>query len=291
MIKLPKITIVTPNFNGGKFIEETIISVIGQNYPNLEYIVVDGASTDGSIDKIRKYEKQIIWWVSEPDNGMYNAIQKGFDRSTGEIMGWINSDDILQKNSLFALADIFSGNNQIQWIQGYPNVIDEQGRIIFHRPPRFDKYEFYLKSYHDGIFIQQESTFWRRDLWALCGGQLSDKCKYAGDFELWMRFFRFADLYNTKSFLGSFRIHGSGQRSREYYSEYLSECDDVISDIVKKLTPSEKKHLCQIKILRKVKTLSPLVYKILHVNKLGNRYLSKPFMVDFDITSNKFFTR
>ena len=100
----PKITIVTPNFNQAGFLEETILSVIGQNYPDLEYIIVDGGSTDGSIDIIKKYEKQLAYWVTEPDKGLYHALQKGFERSTGEVMGWINSDDKLHPGSLSVIG-------------------------------------------------------------------------------------------------------------------------------------------------------------------------------------------
>ncbi len=290
MVSLPKITIVTPNFNGGKFIEETILSVTGQNYPNLEYILIDGGSTDGSVDIIRKHEKQLSWWVSEQDTGMYNAIQKGFDRGTGEIMGWINSDDILQKKSLFAIAGIFLVNKEISWVQGYPNVIDDQSRIVYHRPPRYSKYAFYLKDYHDGIFVQQESTFWRRDLWLSTGGHLSDKFRYAGDFELWMRFFRNATLYNTRTFLGSFRIHGSGQISKEFLSEYLSECDAIVNEEVVKLSPGDKKILSLIRFQRKIRGHVPGLLKNLFKTK-ESEYLNSPLLIDFDPVSNRYILR
>ena len=95
----PKISIVTPNYNGVKYLEQTIVSVLNQNYPNLEYIIIDGGSTDGSVEIIKKYESKLSYWVSEPDMGLYHAIQKGFEKSTGEIMAWINSDDMYVKGS------------------------------------------------------------------------------------------------------------------------------------------------------------------------------------------------
>lgn len=223
----PRISIITPNFNQAEFLEQTIVSVLNQNYPNLEYIIIDGGSTDGSVDIIRKYENRLSYWISEPDNGMYYALQKGFIISTGEIMGWINSDDILHKNSLFIIASLFENNPLVNWIQGYPNVINENGTIIFEREPRYKVGPFLLKHYNDWIFVQQESTFWRRKLWEKAGSEISVNYKFAGDFELWMRFFNFDNLYITKAYIGAFRSR-VGQISGVSGDLYLKECDQII---------------------------------------------------------------
>lgn len=227
----PKISIVTPNFNKGNYLEETILSVLNQEYPNLEYIVIDGGSSDNSTAIIEKYAAQLKYTVSEKDNGMYHALQKGFSHSTGEIMGWLNSDDILHPKSLFTLAELFTSFNSVEWIQGHPTVIDKIGRVVYNRPGRNNSQDFYSKRYHDGIFIQQESTYWKRSLWEKAGGFVSTEYKYAGDFELWIRFFDHALLYNTSSMIGAFRVLDEGQLSSNNYPAYLAECDAIINKI------------------------------------------------------------
>jgi glycosyltransferase involved in cell wall biosynthesis len=230
----PKITIITPNRNGAAFLEQTILSVIGQGYPNLEYIVMDGDSSDNSREIIERHSSGITFWESCPDGGLYHALQKGFERSSGEIMGWINSDDILLPGSLFSIAEIFTLSEKIEWIQGHPVVVDENGRFVYQRPPVYRPDHFLAKKYHDGRFIQQESTFWRRSLWERAGGYISREYSYAGDFELWMRFFRFAGNFQTTAMLGAFRTRKEGQISKSYYQEYLKQCDDIIENLVSK---------------------------------------------------------
>jgi glycosyltransferase involved in cell wall biosynthesis len=228
------------------------LSVISQKYPNLEYIVMDGGSTDGSADIIRKYEKQISFWESQPDLGLYDALQKGFLKSSGEIMGWLNSDDILHSNSLFSVAALFSVNPEISWIQGYPTVIDEQNRIVFQRLPVYSKLFHYLKDYKDGRFIQQESTFWKRSLWNRAGGYVSQEYKFAGDFELWIRFFDHSRLFTTSAILGAFRVRKNGQLSSINYGEYLAECDKIIDRNEPFLSEKEHQNILYIKRLREI---------------------------------------
>jgi glycosyltransferase involved in cell wall biosynthesis len=110
MTTYPKISIVTPSFNQGRFIEKTILSVIEQDYPNLEYIIIDGGSTDESVEVIKKYDQHLAYWVSEPDRGQSHAINKGFERATGEIFGWLNSDDWYHPGALKAVAEAFAAN-------------------------------------------------------------------------------------------------------------------------------------------------------------------------------------
>src|SRR6185436_16829509 len=237
----PKISVVTPSFNQGKYLEATILSVIGQNYPNLEYFIIDGGSKDDSIDIIKKYEKHLTYWVSEKDNGLYDAVQKGFDRSAGEIMCWINSDDMLHPGSLSVSANIFMQHPDVNWIQGIPTVFDESGRTIFVKHLRFwSKYDYFIG---DKEHIQQESTFWRRSLWAQAGRYVNTKMKLAGDYELWLRFFDHAELFCIQTILGGFRVRTHNQMSKERMDEYNSEVSSVLQERMKHLTEEEKKVL------------------------------------------------
>lgn len=266
--RFPKISIVTPTFNQGDYIEESILSVIGQRYPNLEYIIMDGGSTDNTVEVIKKYEEYLTYWTSQKDNGMYDALDRGFKRATGEIMGWLNSDDLLISKSLFTLADIFQNNPEVEWLQGYPSMADESGRIVFQRPQRSSRFSFYRKEYHDGVFIQQESTYWRKTLWEKSGARISNDYKYAGDFELWMRFYKYAEQFITPALVGAFRLR-KGQQSARYYSSYLQECDQVTDIHIKDLSNRDLNTLEKLNSERKFGRISNLArrFGLLHYTK------------------------
>ncbi len=224
----PKISIVTASFNQGHYLEDTILSVIEQGYPNLEYIIIDGGSTDNSVEIIKKYEKHLTYWVSEKDNGMYDAIQKGFLKSTGELMAWINSDDMYHKKSFYTIAEIFGNFSEINWLMGNPTFYDEQGRIVASQSVRnWSKYNIYLGDYK---WMQQESIIWRRSLWEKAGSKMNLNIKYAGDFELWLRFYREEKLYVSSALIGGFRLRTKDQLSLDSHDEYLAEVDKLISE-------------------------------------------------------------
>lgn len=226
----PKISIVTPVLNQVNLLEYTIQSILNQNYPNLEYIIIDGGSTDGTVDIIRKYESYITYWTSEPDNGMYEAIQKGFEHSTGEIMAWLNSDDMYHKGSLFTIAEIFATFPEVEWIEGINTFWDNHecgGRTVAVDNSRpFSKYDFFMGDYR---WIQQESTVWRRSLWDKTTG-LNTKLRYAGDFALWLSFFRYAKLYRANALIGGFRIWNSNQMSQGFPDKYEEECSKILQN-------------------------------------------------------------
>jgi glycosyltransferase involved in cell wall biosynthesis len=202
---LPRIALVTPVFNSAKYIEQAIQSVLAQHYPNLEYFIIDGGSTDGTLDIIRKYEGQISGWVSEPDTGMYDAINKGFARTTGEIMGWISATDMLHVGGLSVVGSVFRSFPEVEWIEGLHSVFSEVGMaIILERPRHWSRHRFLAGANH---FIMQESTYWRRTLWEKAGGHVDASQRNGSDFELWIRFFRHARLYPVNSLIGGYRHH------------------------------------------------------------------------------------
>lgn len=283
----PKITIVTPNYNGSRYLEDTIMSVFGQNYPNLEYIIIDGGSTDGSINIIKKYENRLAYWVSEPDKGMYQAIQKGFDISTGEIMAWINSDDMYHPNSFFTIAEIFNSIKEVNWLVGPCTFYDELGRSIYSFPSRlFTKFDFFNNDFQ---WIQQESVFWRRSLWEKAGNHLNIDLKYAGDFDLWLRFFQYDRLFVTNSLVGGFRWRQSNQLTIEHMDDYLQEVRETLKKNV--LTNYEKKVLFRYQRLLK---LDSCLRKLKFINsdwivkQYRSKYFPKDSRIGFDRKKMKF---
>jgi glycosyltransferase involved in cell wall biosynthesis len=220
-----KISIITPSFNQKGHLGATLQSVLNQEIRDLEYIVIDGGSTDGSSEIIREISPRLAYWCSETDGGQYQAINKGFEKSTGEIMGWLNSSDLYLPWTLKTVEDIFTRFPEVQWISSMRKVcIMEDGSFEWmDEMPGFSGRRL-AKGLHggpgNGDYIQQETCFWRRGLWEKIGGKITDEYRYAGDFWLWSEFFKHARCTGVEAPLAAFRFHGL-QRSGEgsYHEE------------------------------------------------------------------------
>jgi glycosyltransferase involved in cell wall biosynthesis len=232
----PSISIVTPSFNQARFLEPCIRSILDQNYPRLEYGVVDGGSTDGSVEILRRYADRLAFWTSEKDGGPYDAINKGFARTSGEIMGWLNSDDMLLPGALSTVGDVFATFPAVEWITTLLPVTFNQAGQAVECPTRrgYSRNSFMRGGHLVGIgrfshgWIQQESTYWRRSLWDRAGGKLDTSVTLAADFELWARFYQHAELHGVAALIGGFRKHGDGQRSALHYREYVEQALEVL---------------------------------------------------------------
>jgi glycosyltransferase involved in cell wall biosynthesis len=198
--------VVIPSFNQAAFLGKAIRSVLDQRYPRVELVVADGGSSDGSRDVIERHVPSLTWWCSEPDKGQANALNKGFARTSGDIMAWLNSDDRLAPGALFRVAAFFSKRPDVEAVYGQRILIDEADRDIgrWILPP------------HDGRalrwvdYVPQETLYWRRDLWKRTGGALDERYHFALDWDLLLRFRRAgAKMVRLPFFLGLFRVHAA----------------------------------------------------------------------------------
>jgi glycosyltransferase involved in cell wall biosynthesis len=176
--------VVTPSFNQARFLAATMESIHGTGYPNLEHIVIDGGSDDGSVAIIEGYADRLAFWVSEPDAGQTDALIKGFARATGDILCWLNSDDLFEPWTLFEVAEFFSSNPEVEFVYGDSTWVDAEGAVI--KPKREHGFNRFVWLY-DHNFIPQPSTFWRRSLYDRVGG-LDPGFDLAMDADLWIRF-------------------------------------------------------------------------------------------------------
>ncbi len=220
----PLISIVTPSYNQGQFIEETIRSVLLQGYPDLEYIVIDGGSTDNSVAIIKKYEPWLAYWKSESDRGQSDAINQGFAVSTGVVMGWVNSDDILAKGALHELSRVYKPG--LQWWSGLASAIAQDGTLLnyeFKKIPPVSENNLL----HARLIIGQVATFWNRELWKQVGSELK-LLHFAMDYELWLRFSKYSSSIFLNKIMGYYRSQKDAKTgTTEGVEAYYKECDLV----------------------------------------------------------------
>ena len=253
-LEWPLISIVTPSYNQGQFLEETILSVLWQGYPNLEYIIIDGGSTDNSVDIIKKYEKYLSYWISEPDGGQSHAINKGFAISTGEIMAWLNSDDLLLPGALQTVAQTLCKNPQTDIITGawisysYPS-----GKFFGTRACGVGLHPTMAVLLAQRAYLGQHSTFWRRRVWQ-DAGPLSENLHYAMDHDFFLRCsdngFKFKLL---PAHLAAFRQHSHQKTSQ--WQKYAAESEESMSKYKQRTEWQSFMGKCKLSIARKLISL------------------------------------
>jgi glycosyltransferase involved in cell wall biosynthesis len=208
----PKISIITPSYNQGDFLEKTIISVLSQNYPNLEYIIIDGGSTDGSVDIIKKYQNKLFYWESVIDKGQSHAINKGFALSTGEWIAWQNSDDIYMPNSLFEIADIINRTSRhVNLLIANIYLIDENDLILsdlnYVKPT-------YMSILHEGMVLANQAAFWRREIFNTVG-MINENLHYNFDYEWFIRILRNKNkARHLNKYVGALRMHNNTKTAK-----------------------------------------------------------------------------
>jgi len=211
MPEQPLVSIVTPSYNQERFLEDTIRSVLGQTYPRIEYIIVDGGSTDGSVEIIRRYADRLAWWVSEPDKGQTDAINKGFAHAHGEILAWLNSDDTYEPHAVAEAVEFLQQNPEVGLVYGDANYIDEEGRVIGRFPAAQTDYRRLRRGY---VHIPQQAAFFRADLWRKVG-PLDPTFYFAMDYDLWVRLAKIAPIRYVPRLWANFRIHQSAKTIKD----------------------------------------------------------------------------
>ena len=225
MKKYPRISIITPSFNQGNFIEETILSVLSQDYPDLEYLVMDGGSSDGTLSVLENYSGKVTW-ISEADKGQTHAINKGLRRATGSIVGYLNADDLLLPGTLKTVADTFMNDPQTWWVTGKCRIVDEENNeirrpITVYKNTLLGSHSFSLLLMTN--YISQPATFWRREALE-SAGYLDENLHYVMDYEYWLRLYSGRPPVFIPEYLAVFKIHRNSKTTSTGHKDiYVAE--------------------------------------------------------------------
>ena len=203
----PLVSILTPSYNQARFLEQTIQSVLSQDYPNLEYIIVDGGSTDSSVEIIKQYANQLTWWISEPDQGQTDAINKGFAHANGEIFAWLNSDDTYQPGAISQAVECILAHPDVALVYGDANLIDDNGNVIGRFPSRQTDLQKLLRG---SVHIPQQTAFFWSRFWKQVG-PLDPSFQFAMDYDLWVRLAKLAPIIYVPRLWANFRLHSGGK--------------------------------------------------------------------------------
>ncbi|MCM8776638.1 MAG: glycosyltransferase [Candidatus Omnitrophica bacterium] len=244
------ISVVMPSYNQAKFIRQSIDSVLAQKYPNLELIVVDGASTDGTVE-ILKGLKDSIRWVSEPDKGQADAINKGFSMSAGEVLAWLNADDLYAPDALYHVGEFFASHPDTMWAVGHVSIVDETGReirklISWYKAQRLRHYSY--RALLTENFISQMGTFFRRAALQHVGG-VEPSLYYAMDYDLWLRLGKQFTPGLIDKKLAKFRMYPTSKSITGFDRQFLEELDVAKKYAGRSTWPIFCHHLNKIKIV------------------------------------------
>jgi len=236
----PKISIITPSFNQGEFIEDTIISVISQNYPNLEYIIIDGGSTDNTIEIIKKYEEKINYWRSQPDRGQSHAINKGIKVATGEIINWLNSDDLLTENALFEIAKAFHQHTDSLMVSANGWNLEQNGeKGLVGRPVDKDELNYLISS----PFCQPACYFRKSVLQEI--GLLDENFNITMDRDLYVRIALNGHIKEIEYPVAIFRIH-KDQKTFYFHEEWHQDRLKVFSRLIRTFPTAAAKYTASL---------------------------------------------
>jgi len=226
----PRISVVTISYNQGRFLEEAILSVIQQQYPNLEYIVIDGASSDNSVEILKKYSDQLTYWHSQPDSGPAAALNQGFKHASGEILAFLNADDLFLPGTLKRVASLFAANQSADVIYGDGYLTDSNGKL---RKPTFSDPWNLQRLAYGSCTIVQPATFFRRDVFQKTGG-FNESHKASWDASLWVDLAHAgARFHYEREFLAVFRLHGhSITGSGREDVEELRVMDEIFEKVI-----------------------------------------------------------
>ena len=207
----PLVSIVTPSFNQGKYLERTILSVLNQDYPKIEYFVMDGDSTDNSVEIIQKYSSRIAYWQSVKDQGQTDAINQGFAKANGQIYAWLNSDDTYESHAVSQAVDYLLNHPDVGMVYGDCNFIDADDRLIGKFNAKQTDYEKLRTGY---VHIPQQAAFWRADLWKQVA-PLDTSIYFAMDYDLWLRLAKTTNVMYIPKLWANFRLHGDAKTISE----------------------------------------------------------------------------
>lgn len=270
------ITIITPNLNGGQFLEDCILSIKNQGYANLKHVVIDGGSTDNSIQILK--DNNTSYEIVKGLNN-YEAIHYGFQNYPSDIQAWLNADDLYREGAIEIVMNAFEKFPEISWLTGTPSTSNERGVIRIwdaHIFPSFSKYTWTISP---NLFIQQESTFWRQELYEKAGG-LSTNYRYANDYDLWFRFFKSDRLYSVPQVLASFRVHSFNQLSVSNKEKYKEEVLKIQAQL--KLGFIQRTILKAFMVLDHVFIRIPKIRNVYYSTKFRQQFLGFPDRLRFD---------